>query len=35
MAIEKTSALVFELLRQASIDLLLDFIKFAYQNKAY
>jgi len=35
MAIEKTCALVFELLRQASIDLLIDFIKFAYQNKAY
>ncbi len=35
MAIEKTTALVFELLRQASIDLLIDFIKFAYQNKAY
>lgn len=34
-AIEKTSALIFELLKKGPIDLLIDFLKFAYQNKAY
>lgn len=34
-AIEKTSALLFELMRKGPIDLLIDFLKFAYQNKAY
>lgn len=34
-AIEKTSALLFELLKKGPIDLLIDFLKFAYQNKAY
>lgn len=34
-AIEKTSALLFELMKKGPIDLLIDFLKFAYQNKAY
>lgn len=34
-AIEKTSALLFELMKRGPIDLLIDFAKFAYQNKAY
>jgi len=34
-AIEKTSALLFELMKKGPIDLLVDFLKFAYQNKAY
>ena len=34
-AIEKTSALLFELMKKGPIDLLIDFLKFAYQNMAY
>jgi hypothetical protein len=34
-AIEKTSALLFELMKKGPLDLLIDFLKFAYQNKAY
>ena len=34
-AIEKTCALIFELMKKGPVDLLIDFIKFAYQNKAY
>lgn len=34
-AVEKTSALLFELMKRGPIDLLIDFVKFAYQNKAY
>ena len=34
-AIEKSSALIFELMKKGPVDLLIDFIKFAYQNKAY
>jgi len=34
-AIEKTSALLFELMKKGPIDLLIDFLKFTYQNKAY
>lgn len=34
-AIEKSSALLFELMKKGPIDLLVDFLKFAYQNKAY
>ena len=34
-AIEKSSALLFELMKSGPVDLLIDFLKFAYQNKAY
>ena len=34
-AIEKSSALLFELMKSGPVDLLIDFVKFAYQNKAY
>jgi hypothetical protein len=34
-AIEKTSVLLFELMKKGPIDMLIDFVKFAYQNKAY
>lgn len=34
-AIEKTSALLFELMKKGPIDMLVDFVKFAYQHKAY
>ena len=34
-AIEKTGALIFELMKKGPVDLIVDFIKFAYQNKAY
>lgn len=34
-AIEKSSALLFELMKKGAVDLLIDFLKFAYQNKAY
>lgn len=34
-AIEKTSVLLFELMKRGPIDMLIDFVKFAYQNKAY
>lgn len=34
-AIEKTSVLLFELMKKGPIDMLVDFVKFAYQNKAY
>jgi len=34
-AIEKTSALLFELMKKGPLDLMIDFVKFAYQNKAY
>ena len=34
-AIEKSSALLFELMKSGPVDLLIDFCKFAYQNKAY
>jgi hypothetical protein len=34
-AIEKSSALLFELMKGGPVDLLIDFLKFAYQNKAY
>lgn len=34
-AVEKTSALLFELMKRGPIDMLVDFVKFAYQNKAY
>lgn len=34
-AIEKSSVLLFELMKKGPIDLLIDFVKFAYQNKAY
>jgi hypothetical protein len=34
-AIEKTSVLLFELMKKGPIDMLIDFLKFAYQNKAY
>ncbi len=34
-AIEKSSALLFELLKKGAVDLLIDFLKFAYRNKAY
>lgn len=33
--IEKSVNLVFELMRKGPVDLLFDFAKFAYQNKAY
>ncbi|MBL4704363.1 MAG: hypothetical protein JKY54_07570 [Flavobacteriales bacterium] len=33
--IEKTVNLAFELMRKGPVDLLIDFAKFAYQNKAY
>ena len=33
--VEKTSALLFELMKKGPVDLLIDFLKFAYQNKAY
>ena len=34
-AIEKSSVLLFELMKSGPVDLLIDFLKFAYQNKAY
>jgi hypothetical protein len=34
-AVEKTSVLLFELMKRGPIDMLIDFVKFAYQNKAY
>jgi AcrR family transcriptional regulator len=34
-AIEKTSVLLFELMKKGPIDMLIDFVKFAYQHKAY
>ncbi len=34
-AIEKSSALLFELMKKGPVDLMIDFLKFAYQNKAY
>ncbi len=34
-AVEKTSVLLFELMKKGPIDLLIDFVKFAYQHKAY
>ena len=34
-SIEKSSALLFELMKSGPVDLLIDFVKFAYQNKAY
>lgn len=34
-AIEKSSVLIFELMKKGPIDLAIDFFKFAYQNKAY
>ena len=34
-AIEKSSALLFELMKSGPVDLLIHFLKFAYQNKAY
>lgn len=34
-AVEKSSALLFELMKTGPVDLLIDFLKFAYQNKAY
>lgn len=34
-AIEKSSALLFELMKKGPVDLLIDFLKFVYQNKAY
>jgi hypothetical protein len=34
-AIEKTSVLLFELMKKGPIDMLIDFLKFAYQHKAY
>jgi hypothetical protein len=34
-AIEKTVNLIFELMRKGPVDLMVDFAKFAYQNKAY
>ncbi len=34
-AIEKTGALIFELMKKGPVDLIVDFVKFAYQNKAY
>lgn len=34
-AIEKTSVLLFELMKKGPIDMLVDFVKFAYQHKAY
>ena len=34
-AVEKTSALLFEMMKKGPVDLLIDFLKFAYQNKAY
>ena len=34
-AIEKSINLIFELMRKGPIDLMIDFAKFAYQNKAY
>jgi hypothetical protein len=34
-AIEKTSVMLFEMMKKGPIDMLIDFVKFAYQNKAY
>ena len=34
-AIEKSVNLIFELMRKGPVDLMVDFAKFAYQNKAY
>ncbi len=34
-AIEKSVNLIFELMRKGPVDLMIDFAKFAYQNKAY
>lgn len=34
-AIEKTSVMLFEMMKRGPIDMLIDFVKFAYQNKAY
>lgn len=34
-AIEKSTALLFELMKKGPVDLMIDFLKFAYQNKAY
>lgn len=34
-AVEKTSVLLFELMKKGPIDMLVDFVKFAYQHKAY
>jgi len=34
-AVEKSSALIFEMMKKGPIDLLIDFAKFAYQQKAW
>ncbi|MFT7155900.1 MAG: hypothetical protein ACI8Q1_000903 [Parvicella sp.] len=34
-AVEKSSALLFEMMKRGPVDLLIDFGKFIYQNKAY
>lgn len=34
-AVEKTSVLLFELMKKGPMDMLVDFVKFAYQHKAY
>jgi hypothetical protein len=34
-AIEKTSVMLFEMMKKGPIDMLIDFVKFAYQNKVY
>lgn len=34
-AVEKSVNLTFELLKKGPLDMMIDFVKFAYQNKAY